>query len=171
MSREVRVLVMDVDGVLTGGEIIHGTGGMELKQFHVQDGMGVTLARRAGILPVVITVRKSEAVAKRSEDLKIAEVHQGITRKWECLKEILKRHGFEPEEVAYVGDDLVDLPVMRRVGLPIAVANATEDVKRNAEWITAREGGRGAVREAVEMILKRDGKWDRVLEDLFEELE
>ncbi|MCK4547598.1 MAG: HAD hydrolase family protein [Candidatus Eisenbacteria sp.] len=162
---------MDVDGVLTGGEIIHGTGGMELKQFHVQDGMGVTLARRAGILPVVITVRKSEAVAKRSEDLKIAEVHQGITRKWECLKEILKRHGFEPEEVAYVGDDLVDLPVMRRVGLPIAVANATEDVKRNAEWITAREGGRGAVREAVEMILKRDGKWDRVLEDLFEELE
>jgi 3-deoxy-D-manno-octulosonate 8-phosphate phosphatase (KDO 8-P phosphatase) len=162
---------MDVDGVLTAGEIIHGTSGIELKQFHVQDGMGVTLARRAGILPVVITVRESEAVATRASDLSISEVHQGITRKWRCLEEILERHGFQPDEVAYVGDDLVDLPVMRRVGLAIAVANATEEVKQEAQWITSRAGGHGAVREAVEMILKRDGKWDRVLEELFKELE
>jgi 3-deoxy-D-manno-octulosonate 8-phosphate phosphatase (KDO 8-P phosphatase) len=162
---------MDVDGVLTGGGIIHGSSGMELKQFHVQDGMGVTLARRAGILPVVITVRESEAVTRRARDLKITEVHQGILRKWKCLEEILERHGFHPDEVAYVGDDLVDLPVMRRVGLAIAVANAAEEVKGEAQWVTSREGGRGAVREAVEMILKRDGKWEKVLADLFEELE
>jgi 3-deoxy-D-manno-octulosonate 8-phosphate phosphatase (KDO 8-P phosphatase) len=170
VSREVRVLVMDVDGVLTGGEIYHGTGGVELKQFHVQDGMGITLAIRAGILPVVVTVRESEAVARRARDLRIEEVHQGVRRKWECLEEILTRRGFVAEETAYIGDDLVDLPVMRRVGLGIAVGNATEQVKREAEWVTSREGGRGAVREAVEMILKRDGKWHRIVEDLLEEM-
>jgi 3-deoxy-D-manno-octulosonate 8-phosphate phosphatase (KDO 8-P phosphatase) len=170
VSEEIRVLAMDVDGVLTTGGIIHGTGGVELKQFHVRDGMGITLAKRAGILPVVITVRESEAVRRRAEELKIEEIHQGIHRKWDCLEEILTRRGVDPEAVAYVGDDLVDLPVMRRVGLPIAVADAVDEVKQGAAWVTSQPGGRGAVREAVEMILKRDGKWESVLDELFNEL-
>ncbi len=170
MSSHVRVLVMDVDGVLSDGGIYHGTGGVELKRFHVRDGMGVTLAIRAGILPVVITVRESEAVRRRAEDLKIAEVHQGILRKWDCLSEVLDRRGFTPEETAYVGDDVVDVPVMRRVGFPIAVGDAVEEVKREAKWVTAEGGGRGAVREAVEMILKHEGRWDEIVNDLISEL-
>jgi len=170
VSSAIRVLVMDVDGVLTDGGIYHGSEGMELKRFHVQDGMGITLALRAGIIPAIITVRESEAVRRRAEDLKIEEVHQGVVRKWECLEEILKRHGVAAEETAYVGDDLVDLPVMCRVGLPIAVANAAEEVKREAKWVTMQRGGHGAVREAVEMILEHDGKWEEVVNDLLTEL-
>ncbi len=170
MSSHVRVLVMDVDGVLTDGGIYHGSEGVELKRFHVQDGMGITLAIRSGIIPVIITVRESEAVRRRAEDLKIDEVHQGVVRKWECLAEILGRHGISPEETAYVGDDLVDLPVMCRVGFPIAVANASEEVKREAKGVTARRGGDGAVREAVEMILQHEGKWEEIVNDLLTEL-
>ena len=161
---------MDVDGVLTGGEVIHGSGGLEIKQFHVQDGMGVTLAKHAGLLPVVITVRTSEAVAARARELKIDEVHQGIRKKWPCLKEVLERHGVEADEAAYIGDDLVDLPVLERVGLPIAVANAVAEVKKAAAWTTRAAGGRGAVREAVERILKEDGKWDAVVKRLIDHL-
>lgn len=170
MSRPVRLLGMDVDGVLTGGEVIHGSGGLELKQFHIQDGMGITLAARAGIVPAVITVRSSEAVERRAHELGIREVHQGVERKWDRLEEILRRHGIDPEEAAYIGDDLVDLPVLRRVGLPIAVANAAEEVKQEATWVTSRPGGGGAVREVVERILKRDGKWAGVVGEVLDEL-
>ena len=170
MTAPIRALGLDVDGVLTGGGVIHGTGGMELKRFHVRDGMGITLATRAGILPVVITVRESEAVGRRARELGIDEVHQGVHRKWSCLEGVLRRHGITSEETAYIGDDLVDLPVMRRVALPIAVADAVKEVRAEALWVMDRAGGDGAVREAVERILRRDGAWDRVVGDLLAEL-
>ena len=170
MSSPIRALVMDVDGVLTDGGIYHGSKGVELKRFHVQDGMGITLAIRAGIVPILITVRESEAVRRRAKDLKIEEVHQGVVRKWDCLEGVLKRRSVAAEETAYIGDDLVDLPVMCRVGFPIAVANASEEVKREAKWVTTRRGGEGAVREAVEMILEHDGKWEEIVNDLLTEL-
>ena len=170
MNRPVRLIAMDVDGVLTGGEVIHGSGGMEIKHFHVQDGMGITIAAHAGLVPVVITARESEAVTRRTRELKIEEVHQGVHRKWSRLEKVLEKHGVEPEETAYIGDDLVDLPAMRKVGLPIAVANAVEEVKREAAFVTTRNGGNGAVREAVEYILKRDGKWEEVVAAIIEHL-
>jgi 3-deoxy-D-manno-octulosonate 8-phosphate phosphatase (KDO 8-P phosphatase) len=170
VKREIRVVAMDVDGVLTGGEVIHGSGGMEAKQFHVQDGMGITLALHAGLLPVILTVRESEAVSRRAAELRIEEVHQGVQKKWPRLLEVLDRRGFTPEETAFIGDDLVDIPVLRRVGLPIAVANAVEEVKREAAWVTRKPGGRGAVREAIERILRDSGKWDAVVSRLVEGL-
>jgi 3-deoxy-D-manno-octulosonate 8-phosphate phosphatase (KDO 8-P phosphatase) len=148
---------MDVDGVLTDGGIYLGTSELEFKRFNVHDGMGITLIRKAGIVPFVITARVSAAVARRARELGIEEVHQGIRDKLSCLKEITYRHDVELEHVAFVGDDLSDLTVLRSVGLPIVVANATDEVRRAAEFTTAHSGGNGAVREACEYVLRLNG--------------
>jgi 3-deoxy-D-manno-octulosonate 8-phosphate phosphatase (KDO 8-P phosphatase) len=169
-AARIRLLVADVDGVLTDGRIIY-TDGAEAKHFAVLDGLGVTLARRAKIEVAVITVRHSEATRRRATDLGIIELHQGVRRKWERLKEIMGRYGFCPEEVAYIGDDLVDLVPMRKVGLPIAVANAVPEVKEAAVFITEKRGGDGAVREAVEAILKAKGVWEETVKRYLSELE
>jgi 3-deoxy-D-manno-octulosonate 8-phosphate phosphatase (KDO 8-P phosphatase) len=159
-ARPIKMFGMDVDGVLTDGGIYYGDSGMEMKRFHVQDGMGITLLRRAGVIPFVITARRSAATARRTGDLGIREVHQGIKNKLACIEVVMKAHGADWAEVAFVGDDLSDLEVFQKVGLPIAVANAVEEVRCVAKFITSRSGGDGAVREACEHVLKLNGYHD-----------
>jgi len=160
----VRMLIVDVDGVLTDGRIIYGSGGLELKAFDAQDGLGLKLARRIGLVTAIVTGRTSEAVERRARELEIGEVRQGASNKLGVYEELLGRYAFSDEAVAYVGDDLEDLPVLRRVGFAVAVANAVLEVKREADYVTLREGGRGAVRELVELILEAKGLRGRLLE-------
>ncbi|TET83328.1 3-deoxy-D-manno-octulosonate 8-phosphate phosphatase [candidate division TA06 bacterium] len=169
-AEKIRLIAIDVDGVLTDGKIIYSSDSEE-KQFAVVDGMGITLARRARLEIAFISVRESEPVSRRATDLGIIELHQGVKRKWDCLKEIMRRYGFSAEEVAYIGDDIVDVVPMRKVGLPIAVANAMPEVKEVAVLVTESGGGEGAVREAVEAILKAKGVWEETLNKYLAELE
>jgi YrbI family 3-deoxy-D-manno-octulosonate 8-phosphate phosphatase len=148
---------MDVDGVLTDAGIYYGDSELEIKRFNAQDGMGVTLLLRAGIVPFIITARTSSAVARRARELGIEEVHQGVTDKLSRLKEVVARQGVELAEVAFIGDDLSDLAVLKQVGLPIAVANAVDEVRCTAKFMASCNGGDGAVREACEYVIKLNG--------------
>ncbi|MDQ7039092.1 MAG: HAD-IIIA family hydrolase [Aquificota bacterium] len=150
----VRILLMDVDGVLTDGKLYYTDSGETLKVFDVRDGLGIKMVQRAGIKTGVISGRDSDALRRRLEELGIDEIHMGRYRKEEVLEEIMKRHRLSPEEVLFMGDDLVDVPVLERVGFPVAVKNAPEEVKKHAVYITRSEGGKGAVREVVELLLK-----------------
>jgi 3-deoxy-D-manno-octulosonate 8-phosphate phosphatase (KDO 8-P phosphatase) len=162
-AKKIRVLLMDVDGVLTDGHVWllsrrDGTAS-ELKGFSAHDGAGLKLARAAGLRTGVITGRESSAVTQRSRECEIEFVFQGRATKLGAYEEILRATGASESEVAYVGDDLPDIPVLERVGLAIAVANAAPEVKRAAHYVTARTGGEGAVREVIELIVKAQGKW------------
>jgi 3-deoxy-D-manno-octulosonate 8-phosphate phosphatase (KDO 8-P phosphatase) len=152
-ASRVRLLIVDVDGVLTGGEIIMGSGKMELKYFHTLDGFGVVMAQRAGLRVAIITARASEAVEMRAGDLGIKDFFQGRLNKEEAYLHLLQKHHLRDEQVAYVGDDLLDLPVFTRAGLKVAVANAHAHLKAQADYVTIASGGRGAVREVVELLL------------------
>lgn len=154
---QIALFGMDVDGVLTDRRITYGDKGLEIKHFNAHDGMGITLLLRFGIIPFIITGRRSEATLRRAVDLGIVEVYQGVSDKMSCLKEILYRHNKDVEHVAYIGDDLSDIEIMREVGLPIAVADAVDEVKQHAKFITSRPGGHGAVREACEFVIRYNG--------------
>lgn len=169
-AEKIRLIAIDVDGVLTDGKIIYSSDSEE-KQFAVVDGMGITLARRARLEIAFISVRESAPVARRATDLGVIELHQGVKRKWDCLKKIMRRYGFSADEVAYIGDDMVDVVPMKKVGLPIAVANAVPEVKEVAALVTEKRGGEGAVREAVEAILKAKGVWEETVNKYLAELE
>jgi 3-deoxy-D-manno-octulosonate 8-phosphate phosphatase (KDO 8-P phosphatase) len=157
----IEVLILDVDGVLTDGGIVYDSEGRELKRFNTKDGHGIKMARQAGLAVAIITGRSSLAVSRRAEELGIEAVLQGVKDKVEALEILLKEKGWEAAEVAYMGDDLPDLPVMRRVGFPIAVSDAVEDVLKAARYVTRLPGGKGAVREAIEFILKSSGRWEK----------
>lgn len=162
-AKKIRILLMDVDGVLTDGHVWllsrrDGTAS-ELKGFSAYDGAGLKLARAAGLHTGVITGRESSAVAQRSRECEIEFVFQGRATKLVAYEEILRATGASDNEVAYVGDDLPDLPLLQRVGFAIAVANASPEVKHVAHYVTARSGGEGAVREVIELIVKAQGKW------------
>src|SRR5579863_6710055 len=162
-AKKIRVLVMDVDGVLTDGRVWllsrrDGTAS-EIKGFSAYDGAGLKVARAAGLRTGLITGRESSAVAQRARECEIEFVYQHRATKLGALEEILQTTGASSSEVAYVGDDLPDMPVLQRVGLAIAVANAVPEVKRAAHFVTSRSGGEGAVREAIELIVKAQGKW------------
>jgi 3-deoxy-D-manno-octulosonate 8-phosphate phosphatase (KDO 8-P phosphatase) len=162
-AKKIRVLLMDVDGVLTDGRIWllsrrDGTAS-EIKGFSAYDGAGLKLARAAGLRTGLITGRESTAVSQRARECEIEFVYQHRATKIGALEEILQLTGADTSEVAYVGDDLPDLPVLERVGLAVAVANAAPEVKRAAHFITSRSGGEGAVREVIELIVKAQGKW------------
>jgi 3-deoxy-D-manno-octulosonate 8-phosphate phosphatase (KDO 8-P phosphatase) len=154
----VRLLVMDVDGVLTDGGIYYTERGDELKRFDVRDGQGLVLLRQAGVLTAVITRRRSEIVERRADELGIVEVHQGATDKRAVLEALLARRGLPASDAAYVGDDVGDLPAMHLVGLPIAVADAVPPVKRAATYITRTRPGHGAIRELCDLILAAKNK-------------
>jgi 3-deoxy-D-manno-octulosonate 8-phosphate phosphatase (KDO 8-P phosphatase) len=161
---KIRLLLLDVDGVLTNGLVClqgfpDGTV-QELKLFHSQDGAGLTMARDAGLRTGVITGRDSAAMIRRAKETGMEFVYQGLAEKIPAYEEILRAAGVDDSEVAYAGDDLPDLPVLRRVGLAVAVANAVPEVKRAAHLVTTHSGGDGAVREIIELILKAQGKWD-----------
>ena len=162
-AKKIRVLLMDVDGVLTDGRIWllsrrDGTAS-EIKGFSAYDGAGLKLARAAGLRTGLITGRESSAVAQRARECEIEFVYQGRATKIGAFEEILRITGASESEVAYVGDDLPDLSILQRAGLAVAVANAAPEVKRAAHVVTARAGGEGAVREVIELIVKAQGKW------------
>ena len=149
----VKLLVMDVDGVLTDGGIYYTERGDEVKRFDVRDGQGLVLLRQAGVLAAVITRRRSKIVERRADELGIAEVHQGAADKRAVLEGLLTRRGVAAAETAYVGDDLGDLPAMRLVGVPIAVADAVAPVREAAVYVTRAHPGHGAIREVCDLIV------------------
>ncbi len=185
-ASKIKLLLFDVDGVMTDGSIwifpspaghsslknnrdqfadaggysISGGSMMEAKGFNAHDGTGFSLARLGGLKTGVITKRISETVALRARDLKLDYVYQGIADKFTCFQEILQRAGIAAEEAAFVGDDIIDLPVMRACGLAVAVSNAREEVKDEAHYITDHRGGDGAVRDVIEYVLRAQGKLD-----------
>jgi 3-deoxy-D-manno-octulosonate 8-phosphate phosphatase (KDO 8-P phosphatase) len=190
-AKRIKLLLFDVDGVLTDGKIWifpapagaspptpqvaqqGGQGGfglvsqsmIEAKGFHAHDGTAISLARLAGIKTGLITKRISETVALRARDLRLEQVHQGIQDKLTVFEEILRAEGLRANEAAFVGDDVIDLPVMRSCGLAIAVKNARTEVKKEAHFVTPHAGGDGALRDAVEYVLKAQGKWKRVVSE------
>ena len=190
-AKKIKLLVLDVDGVMTDGKIFFfpipggalqstresqkkqaDAGGycissdamLEAKGFNAHDGTGISLARMGGIKTAVITKRISETVRLRCRDLRIDHVYQGVADKLAVLDEILRKEGLKPEQAAYLGDDIIDIPPMRACGLAIAVANARDTVKRVAHVVTKNAGGDGAVRDAVEYILKAQGSLNRVID-------
>jgi 3-deoxy-D-manno-octulosonate 8-phosphate phosphatase (KDO 8-P phosphatase) len=191
-AKKIKLVLFDVDGVLTDGKLfffpaqpgarqtVHehaakhgGQGGfglasdtiVEAKGFHAHDGTAISLARMAGIKTGLITKRISETVALRARDLKLEYVHQGIQDKLGTFKEILKEASITAAEAAFVGDDVIDLPVMWNCGFAIAVANARDEVKRDAHYVTKHSGGDGALRDAIEFILKAQGEWKKAVAD------
>ena len=160
----IKLLVLDVDGVLTDGTIVINADGSESKFFSSLDGHGIRMWKRAGLEIALISGRVSEPTRNRAKQLEIEHVFEDCHNKLPLLEEFLKKIDIPPECVAYVGDDVMDLPVMRYVGFSIAVANAVDDVKKEADFITTRSGGNGAVREAIEYILKSTGKWQELME-------
>src|SRR6202051_1200334 len=168
-AKKIGVFLMDVDGVMTDGRVWRlsrrdGTAS-EIKGFSAYDGAGLKLARAAGLRTGLITGRESNAVAQRARECEIEFVYQHRATKIGALEEILQTTGASANEVAYVGDDLPDIPVMQRVGLAVAVANAVPEVKRAAHFVTSRSGGEGAVREVIELIVKAQGKWGAAYRD------
>ena len=170
-AKKIKLLLFDVDGVLTDGKLflfpVQTTGGqfvVEAKGFHAQDGAGISIARIAGIRTGLITRRKSETVALRARDLRLEVVRQGSTDKLKVFREILESERLTASEVAFVGDDVIDLPVMRNCGFSVAVANARREVKDAAHYVTPHAGGEGAARDVIEFILKAQGKWKQSVE-------
>jgi 3-deoxy-D-manno-octulosonate 8-phosphate phosphatase (KDO 8-P phosphatase) len=170
-ARKIKLLLFDVDGVLTDGKIFifpvpsgaHRVV-VEAKGFSAHDGAGISLARLGGLKTGLITRRNSETVALRARDLKLEYVYQDIQDKLTAFREILHKEGLAASEAAFVGDDVIDLPVMQNCGFSVAVANARSEVKKNAHYITPHAGGEGALRDAIEYILKAQGKWKRAVE-------
>lgn len=164
MIKDIKLVIVDVDGVLTDGSINIDSNGIETKAFHVLDGTGVSYLHRAGLQTAIISGRNSKAVIHRAEELGIKDVYQGVKNKLDAYEDVLKKYSFRDEEVCYVGDDLIDLPILYRVGFPVAVANAAPIVKQHALYVTRASGGRGAVREVAEKILKYQDKWRLIME-------
>jgi len=160
----VSLLLLDVDGVLTDGGIIRDDAGQQIKRFHVRDGAGIVLWRRLQKEVAIITGKESNVVALRAEELGIEHVYQNVGNKLEVYDQIKDELGVKDTEIAYIGDDLPDLPVMRRVAVPIAVADAAEEVRAIAKYVTKYPGGYGAVRDAIEFMCKEMGVWQQVLD-------
>jgi 3-deoxy-D-manno-octulosonate 8-phosphate phosphatase (KDO 8-P phosphatase) len=163
-AKKIKLLLLDVDGVLTDGRIVYDSRGGDMKFFDVHDGMGVYALKKAGIKTILITAKGSRAIGPRAKDMQVEAVFENISPKTAVLDKILKKYRIATDEVCFVGDDLVDLCLMQSVGFPIAVFNAAPEIKQSASYITVREGGRGAVREVVELILKSQGKWAEIVQ-------
>lgn len=162
--KKIKMLILDVDGVMTDGRIIMDDEGHQLKNFDVRDGHGLKIIQRYGIKIAILTGRKSEVVNHRAIDLEINDVYQGALNKKEVFKEILLKHNLAASTVAFMGDDIIDIPVLRQVGFSVAVADAVDVVKKNVDYVTKKKGGHGAVREICEMILQAQGKWPEIAE-------
>jgi 3-deoxy-D-manno-octulosonate 8-phosphate phosphatase (KDO 8-P phosphatase) len=162
-ARAIRLVVLDVDGVLTDGRIIYTDAGEEIKAFHVRDGHGLRMLQEAGLTVAIITGRRSLAVAHRAQNLGITHVYQGVRDKVAVLRQLQEELGLSPAATAVMGDDLVDLGMMAQAGLAAAVADAPPEVRQQAHWLSSLPGGQGAVRELAELLLKAQGHWDRLL--------
>jgi 3-deoxy-D-manno-octulosonate 8-phosphate phosphatase (KDO 8-P phosphatase) len=164
-ASRIKLLLMDCDGVLTDGRLWLTDDGDEQKSFNTHDGLGLSLLHRAGIKSGIITGRSSRAVARRAQELGIEFVCQGNPDKIAAFEQLLTEAGVDENEVAFVGDDLPDIPIMNRAELAVAVADAVEETRAVAHYITRAKGGRGAVREVIEIILKSQGRWHDLVED------
>jgi 3-deoxy-D-manno-octulosonate 8-phosphate phosphatase (KDO 8-P phosphatase) len=176
LARRIRLVVLDVDGVMTDGGVYLGATAsgepVEMKRFDIQDGLGVLMMQRAGLRVCIVTGRISEAVRIRAEELGVDDLHQDATAdKLTAVRALLERHGAAWEEVAFLGDDIPDLVVLRRVGLPAVVGNATGDALATALWQGRRRGGHGAVREFAEALLSARGEWSEAVEGYVRERE
>lgn len=160
--KNIKMLILDVDGVMTDGRIILDDSGREIKNFDVRDGHGIKLIQRYGIEVALLTGRKSEVVKHRASDLGIKEVYQKVFNKKEVFVEILQKNRLDSSEAAFLGDDLIDIPVLKAAGFSAAVADALDIVKKTVDYVTKNKGGRGAVREVCEMLLQAQGKWPEV---------
>ncbi len=165
---KIKLLLLDVDGVLTDGRIIYDNQGNELKAFDVKDGHGLKMLQRAGIKIGIITGRSSEVVGRRAAELGIEILYQGALQKLEPYLEILSAQGLTDEQVAYVGDDVVDLPILSRVGFSATVADAVPEIFPLVDYVASRSGGRGAVREICDLLLRASGKWDELTKRYFD---
>ncbi|GMT47838.1 MAG: hypothetical protein IEMM0007_1404 [bacterium] len=164
-ARKIKLLILDVDGVLTDGGIILDNEGNELKSFHVRDGHGIRLLIRKGVDVAIITGRRSKVVERRAHELGVKEVYQKCFNKVVAYEQIKETFSVQDEEIAYIGDDVVDIPLLRRVGLPVTVADASGDVRAFSMIVTGNKGGRGAVREITDLILKAKGFWEGIIND------
>ena len=169
IAKEIKLLILDVDGVLTDGSIILDNDGNEYKAFHVRDGHGIKMLIHADVKVAIITGRHSKVVERRAQELGITEVFQKCLQKKTAYAHLLTQYKIKEAEVAYVGDDIVDAPIMASVGLPVAVADADEDTKKFALMVTKNLGGRGAVREVTDFILKAKGLWQGMFDAYFDD--
>jgi 3-deoxy-D-manno-octulosonate 8-phosphate phosphatase (KDO 8-P phosphatase) len=162
-AQRIRLLLFDVDGVLTDGVIVMHADGSESKGFHIKDGAAIVWAQRAGVPVGLLSARASGATTHRAAQLAIRIVQQGVTSKLSAFEQILKSSGLAEEAVSYMGDDLLDLPVLGRAGLATAPADAAREVRQAVHWVSAARGGRGAVRELIELVLRAQGRWDGIV--------
>jgi len=158
----IKLLILDVDGVMTDGRIVINDLGQESKFFNVKDGHGLKMLMRSGIDVVLLTGRQSAVVEHRAKDLGITEIHQRVWNKLEVYEEIIRRRGLSDDEVAFIGDDIVDIPVLRRVGFSVSVADGTEETRKSVQYVSSRRGGDGVVREVCDLILKAQGHWAEI---------
>ncbi len=163
-ASRVSVLLLDVDGVLTDGRIVYAEYGDELKFFNVQDGAGLVFWNRVGLKSAIITARRSRLVKRRAKEMRVDFLAQGCLLKLPCYEQLLKRLRVSDEQVCAIGDDLMELPILRRAGLAIAVPNAVDEVKQVSHYVTQRPGGGGAVREVVDLLLKAKGLREQILQ-------
>ncbi len=160
--KKIKMLILDVDGVMTDGRIIMDDTGRETKNFNVRDGHGLKILQRYGVKVAILTGRKSKVVEYRAKDLEIKYVYQKVYNKKEVFEKILKKQKLSADEVAFIGDDIVDVPVLKKVGFSVAVADALDIVKKSVDYVSEHEGGKGAVREICDMILQAQGKWPEI---------
>lgn len=165
--KKIKLLLLDVDGVLTDGSIILGESNQEIKIFNIKDGMGIKLAQASGIEVGIITGRTSEAVKRRAEELDIKILYQGQPDKLKAHDQIKANCGLTDDQIAYIGDDLNDIKLLQKVGLSFTVHDACDEVKTEVDYVTKRPGGKGAIREAIELILKRQGKWEALIQKYY----
>lgn len=163
---KIKLLALDVDGVLTDGKIIYDSAGREIKNFQVQDGYGIVFFQQAGFKTAIITARASQVVAMRAKDLKINRLYQNAFPKIHAYRQMLRDFKLKDEQLCFIGDDLLDIPILKRVGFAVAVPNAVDEVKKVVHYITRKTGGNGAVREVIDLILKTTGRWEAVMAEL-----
>jgi 3-deoxy-D-manno-octulosonate 8-phosphate phosphatase (KDO 8-P phosphatase) len=162
-AARVRLVLLDVDGVLTDGKVLLHPDGTESKNFDIKDGTGVVLAQRAGLTVGFLSARTSASTAHRAAQLGVTLVHQGVPSKLETYDQIVDAMLLEDEQIAYMGDDILDLPVLMRVGLAAAPGDAVDEVRKRVHWVSSRDGGNGAARELIELILSAQNQWDRIV--------
>ena len=166
-ARRIKLVIFDVDGVLTDGRIIYGNYGDEIKNFDVNDGLGMYLLKRAGIKRVILTAKASRVVTRRSRELRIDKVYHNFHYKAEAFGKIKSRFKVKDEDICFIGDDVIDVPVLKQVGLAVCPPSAMEEIKPFVHFVTEKNGGRGAVREVCNLILKAQGKWEAVTDVYF----
>ena len=162
IAAKIKALVLDVDGVLTDGSLTFDEEGKEYKTFNAKDGQGIVMLNKTGFITAIITARENGTVRHRFKNLGMTKLYEGSKNKIASLKELMKEFNLQPEEIAYMGDDLPDICVLKMVGLPCCPADATEEVKKYAKFVSSKNGGRGAVRELCDLILKSSGKYEEI---------